>query len=70
MIDSNFPSQGKEKHLSAGTRTAGDVLVPSQFFGNKQGAIGQAKNEDAAKKGGEGYSPKNIDFGLLDKVNK
>jgi hypothetical protein len=30
----------------------------------------QAANAEAAKRGGYGYSPKNVDFGLLNKLGK
>ncbi len=49
---------------------AGDVMPgPWQGANALPGAAGQTLNNAAAKVGGVGYSPKNIDFNLLDKLN-
>lgn len=54
-------------------RLAGDV-VPLPYPSG-QGAVPdlirkQGANEDAARKGGVGYDPSNVDFKLLDKLGK
>ena len=60
LVHQSFPKPASE------TRLAGDVVS----FPKQSSEQAQKANADAAKKGGVGYDPANVDFKLLDKLGK
>ena len=60
--------QPSEKADRLAFDSGGVVQLPSQDPSKVIEA--QAANAEAAKRGGVGYSPKNVDFGLLNKLGK
>lgn len=66
LVHPTFPKEGASQ-----TRLAGDVVpFTGPMTTNQATGKSDKSNADAAKKGGVGYDPTNVDFGLLDKLGK